>query len=237
MINFLFLFLVLPVLLVTGVLYAMHRWGTNRTNTRSAAGLFESPAARAARWVAAPCRRVAAWIRDHLSKDGAGPAGQPGLVAVPDRRSPDNAFPRVRSNVPSPNLAGLPDDQVHPDEQQGVANAPVAEPWQAVAAFLSNFDPETDAEHIVFMQGNARGFLLIADGFHAYAETLLNSVGLDPAAVQGTVELAEVVADCSHDVTLALRRFMVVYQKVMEAVSDGTVLPHNARDWLTGEAS
>ena len=66
------------------------------------------------------------------------------------------------------------------------------------------------------------------------SEHLVNSLGLDPAAVQGITEYAQAMSECAALMARANARFQQVYQGVRETVANGTVLPHQGR-WITGE--
>jgi hypothetical protein len=104
-----------------------------------------------------------------------------------------------------------------------------------VQARIAGHIPETDADLVVFMLAEAAAQRGYAESWHSFAENLLTEVGLDPGAVQGTSELAEVILDLVNDVHGALQRFVTVYKEVLEAVGEGLILPHNAREWLSGE--
>jgi hypothetical protein len=88
---------------------------------------------------------------------------------------------------------------------------------------------------IGFLQCEAEARRQEADAWRAHADTLLTTVGLDPAVATAVAELAEVIGDTAADFGMAVRRFVTIYDEVLKAVSEGLILPHNARDWLTGE--
>jgi len=115
--------------------------------------------------------------------------------------------------------------------------APVPPVYAAMAAFIGGFVPEDDQALKMFMQSNAAGELAVADAWHAFGDTCLTAVGLDPAYVAGLLEAGDSAA--AHGALLAMvhRRFGVVYAAVQEWISAGRQLPHKAREFLTGEAA
>jgi hypothetical protein len=108
--------------------------------------------------------------------------------------------------------------------------------WAALADAIAGFEPENHVEHLDFFSGTVAGIACVADAFRAYADTQFHVLGLDPAAAQATLEMADSFAENSEAVALARQKFMVIYQEVLAAVENGLVLPHSGR-WLTGEAA
>lgn len=188
-------------------------------------------------WAAARYQTWTGW-RDRPRGDGPGGTGKWGDQDGPfEKPAPAPSRPAAAPVRPAPPLPE--DDRVAaPSEIEGVMTAAIPPPWAALAAWIATFEPESDSDHVAFMQGNAAGFLAVGDAYRAYAETCLSSIGMDPAAVGGTTELADVVGETAHDVTLALRRFLVTYAAIREAMASGVVLPHNARQFFSsGEAA
>ena len=115
--------------------------------------------------------------------------------------------------------------------------APVPPPYAALAAYIGGFIPDDDQALKMFMQGNAAGECTIADAWHAFADTCLGSVGLDPAYVAGILEAGDSAGSHASLLAMVHRRFGVVYAAVQEWISAGRQLPHKAREFLTGEAA
>jgi hypothetical protein len=113
----------------------------------------------------------------------------------------------------------------------GVAPAPYA----SLAQFIAGFEPEDDMALRMFMEGNAAGSVLIADAWHAFADTCLNSVGLDPAYVAGILEAGDSAGGHGSLLAQIHKRFGVIYGAVKEWVSAHGPLPHKAREFLTGD--
>jgi hypothetical protein len=133
-----------------------------------------------------------------------------------------------------PPAAPLPPEGMVPDlpPLEGVAIPP---DHAAVHARIAQFEPGTDADLILFWQSEAAARLAEARAWQEHAETLVSGIGLDPVAAQAAAELGDVIADTAADFGMLVRRFVTVYEQVLTAVADGLILPHNAREWLTGE--
>ena len=114
-------------------------------------------------------------------------------------------------------------------------NVPAPAPYAALAAFIAGFEPEDDMALRMFMEGSAAGSVMVADAWHHFADTCLNSVGLDPAFVAGILEAGDSAG--GHGTLLAQvhKRFGVIYGAVKEWVGAHGPLPHKAREFLTGE--
>jgi hypothetical protein len=112
---------------------------------------------------------------------------------------------------------------------------PAPAPYLALAEFIASFEPEDDLSLRMFMEGSASGSILLADAWHHFADTCLNSVGLDPAYVAGILEAGD--SSGAHGILLAQvhKRFAVIYAAVKEWVGAHGPLPHKARDFLTGD--
>lgn len=115
--------------------------------------------------------------------------------------------------------------------------APVPPPYAALAAYIGGFVPEDDQALKMFMQGNAAGECAVADAWHAFGDTCLSAVGLDPAYVAGLLEAGDSAAQHASLLAMIHKRFGVVYAAVQEWISAGRQLPHKAREFLTGEAA
>jgi len=213
----------LPCVIVLGVLWLLHdparRWDALRGRLRPGKLSAAIAGRRASR---------RAGKRDYWRTYGP-PAARPVLAAVPPPAPGRHASPPS-----SPPPAVIPDDEPDPAEATVIASTAVPPDWAAVIARITGFEPEDDAAFAAFMRSEAAAYPALAEAWRAMADTLIHVIGLDPAAVQGPLELADVLGDCAHDVSLALRRYFTVYAQVIEAVSGGVRLPHHARAWLTG---
>lgn len=174
------------------------------------------------------------WIAGHarglLERDG---AAAPAAVAPPVAAPAPAPGPRRPAGAPSapPELGDLGAAAI-PAE-----GAPLSPDWAAVIARITAFEPADDEDMLAFMRSETAAFPALADAWRAVADTQLHVIGIDPAAVSGTIELADVLGDCAHDVVLAIRKFLVVYAEVQAAIAGGLILPHKAREFLTGAGS
>jgi hypothetical protein len=206
---------ILPTAIVGGIIYAIRRWAPPDITE-----VMERFLDRVRdRWDRFRNRKVAA----------PGPADK----ATDPQTPPHVAAAAAAEPVVIP-PANIPDDVADPGEVAGVASSPISPDWAAVISRIAMYEPEDDAAFVGFMRSEAAAFPALADAWRSFADTCLSVIGLDPAAVQGTVELADVLGDSAHDVVLALRRFLTVYGQILQAVGEGVVLPHNAREFLTG---
>ena len=166
------------------------------------------------------------------------------LAADPDGYDTPPLAPPPEDRRPAP-AAAPPDDDYGPDPPRPgngsgtvpILGGPIAAPddWALLIGRVSGFEPEDDADLIEFFRGEAAGAVGLGEAWGAVADTCLSSIGLDPVAVQGTVEMADVHTEVAHSIGYALHRFLLVYGELMEAVADGLVLPVNAREWITGQ--
>lgn len=122
-----------------------------------------------------------------------------------------------------------------PPEPEVIASVSPPPPYVALAQFIAGFEPEDDQALTMFMQGNASGGLVIADAWRHFADVCLGSVGLDPAYVAGILEVGDTEGESAAHKAQVHKRFGVIYQQVQEWISAGRMLPHKAREFLTGE--
>ncbi|MBO3744892.1 hypothetical protein J5X84_02350 [Streptosporangiaceae bacterium NEAU-GS5] len=107
--------------------------------------------------------------------------------------------------------------------------------WAQVAARVSGFDPETDADLMNFMTAEVAGICGYAEAYEALHQTCQDGLGLDPKSVQGLGEFAEHVMELTRAMAAAHKQFLAIYEEVLAAVAAGVVLPYNGR-WMTGQA-
>lgn len=117
------------------------------------------------------------------------------------------------------------------------SGVPAAAPYAALAEFIGGFEPEDDMALRMFMESNAAGSVLVADAWHHLGDTLLNTVGLDPAYVAGILEAGDSAAGHGSLLAQVHKRLGVIYAAVQEWVANHGRLPHKAREWLTGEGN
>ena len=136
-----------------------------------------------------------------------------------------------------PNVMADPALGLAPEPAALATAAPVPPPYAALAAFIGGYVPEDDQALKMFMQSNAAGELAVADAWHAFGDTCLTGVGLDPAYVAGLLEAGDSAATHATLLAMVHKRFGVVYAAVQEWISAGRQLPHKAREFLTGDAA
>lgn len=113
------------------------------------------------------------------------------------------------------------------------AGAVVPVPWEALAEYVRNFDPDgEEAELLEFVAGCAAGVLVLAESLEDLAGFLLNEAGLDPAYARGIIDVAAETADFSGAFALLDRRYHDVYEGIHEHVEAGGSLPADARRWF-----
>jgi hypothetical protein len=108
--------------------------------------------------------------------------------------------------------------------------------WVPLIAATGAFDPENDAALLAWMAGEAGGMTGYAEGVAAAYETAVNTVGLDPVAVEALHECAEAAAFAAEQMAAARQKFAAHYAEVRQFAAGGGVLPFNGR-WMTGEGS
>jgi hypothetical protein len=124
-----------------------------------------------------------------------------------------------------------------PPEPSVIASVPAPSPYAALAQFIGGFEPEDDQALTMFMQGHAAGGLVIAEAWRHFADTCLHGTGLDPAYVAGILEVGDTEGESAAHKAQVHKRFGVIYQQVQEWISAGRMLPHKAREFLTGEGA
>ena len=202
----------LGVSLLSGVIWLYLRLGRQQDHRPD-----REPSA--ARWIGDHAALGWAWVQDHWSREEAEPEPPP-FERPHSRPEPPPPPERPRSQLaprPVPEGTGIPPDHA------------------ALHARIAGFEPETDADLLQFWQREAAARLQEAHAWEAHADVLISGLGLDPASAQGAVELAGVVSDLSHDFGMVIAQFATVYEQVREAVASGLILPHRAREFLTGE--
>jgi hypothetical protein len=130
-----------------------------------------------------------------------------------------------------PNYAG-PGSQRRPAR---IVAAPEANgTWRPLIGSTHDFEPENDAHLLGWMAGEAGGMTGYAEGIQDVYETSVNTVGLDPVAMQALHDYADAAASAAEAMAAARQRFADHYSEVRQFAANGGVLPFNGR-WMTGE--
>jgi hypothetical protein len=154
----------------------------------------------------------------------------------PEASSPEAAVAEAAATRSIPSV--LEDPALGPAPEPGAiasAAVPVPAPYAALAAWIRDFEPADDMDLRMFMDGHAAGQLAIADAWHDQSEALLNGAGLDPAYIAGFLEVGSSAAEHASLLTQVHKRFDVIYGAIKEWISGGRLLPHKAREFLTGD--
>jgi hypothetical protein len=143
----------------------------------------------------------------------------------------------ARPVPPPPSFTDDQPAQATQAEAAMVMNGPIPPHWKHAIEALSSVEPENYQEHLAIFAGEASGIVAYSEAWFSFAETQLHGIGIDPAAVQASMEAADSVGDCAHDFVLAGRRFLVIYQEIIEAVENGLDLPFQARQFFGRDAA
>jgi len=160
----------------------------------------------------------------------------PGSGPEPEAGSPEAAVAEAAATRNIPSVMEDPALGLAPEPAELVAgNIPAPAPYAALAQFIAGFEPEDDMALRMFMESSAAGSVMVADAWHHFADTCLNTVGLDPAFVAGILEAGDSAG--GHGTLLAQvhKRFAVIYAVVKEWVGAHGPLPHKAREFLTDD--
>jgi hypothetical protein len=150
--------------------------------------------------------------------------------------SPQAAVAEAAATRNIPSVLEDPALGVAPEPAELVSGqVPAAAPYAALAQYIAGFEPEDDMSLRMFMESNAAGSVMVADAWHHFAETCLNSVGLDPAFVAGILEAGDSAGAHGSLLAQVIKRLSVIYGAVQEWVATHGPLPHKAREWLTGD--
>lgn len=159
-----------------------------------------------------------------------------GSSPEPEASSPEAAVAEAVATRGIPSVMDDPALGVAPEAAELVSGqVPAAAPYAALAQYIAGFEPEDDMSLRMFMEGNAAGSVMVADAWHHFADTCLNSVGLDPAYVAGILEAGDSAGGHGSLLAQIHKRYSVIYAAVKEWVAAHGPLPHKARDFLTGE--
>lgn len=153
---------------------------------------------------------------------------------VPDSDPPKDPLPRRRPFHDQPGThPGEPKMTVPTSPNPPADQLALPTDWAALVARVPDFEPESDVALVEWMKAEAAGVVAYAEAMQAARENCVNTVGLDPASLQGITIYAEHMSDASARMSEALAMFFAVYQEVLQAAANGVVMPHNGR-WMTG---
>lgn len=170
-------------------------------------------------------RRLLAWFRRLTGRGG-----------DPEEDSPASVVAEAVATRGIPSVMEDPALGPVPEPAELVSGAvPAAPPYAALAQYIAGFEPEDDMSLRMFMEGNAAGSVMVADAWHHFADTCLNSVGLDPAYVAGILEAGDSAGGHGSLLAQIHKRFGVIYAAVKEWISAHGPLPHKAREFLTDD--
>jgi hypothetical protein len=159
--------------------------------------------------------------------------------SVPAVPHPPAARPAPRAGrqaAPLPPFQGADPGGPGPAEQADVAG-PVHPIFAAVAQWIRESEPHHHSDHMAWFRDLASGLTEMAQALRDHGDMQHGVIGLDPAAVQGTYNFAEVVGSAAYDGSLAAQQYFVVYEQVIDwALNSGKVLPVDARAWLHPDA-
>jgi hypothetical protein len=101
---------------------------------------------------------------------------------------------------------------------------------------IAELHPENDAEILNFLKTEVTGMLAYAEAVNTFFEHCVTGEGLDPAAMQGVSDYAEAFAENASAAANGHRQFLAVYEAIIEAANNGTVMPYNGR-FFSGESA
>lgn len=133
------------------------------------------------------------------------------------------------------NMAGNGTKQPAPRGRRTAANGGVPGAWGAVVAHTADFQAESDGDLLNWMRGEAIGAAAYAEALVEQYETCLNTIGLDPVAIQTLHDVADAATTMAATMAAAIKRFAEHYELPTQFVSDGGLLAHDGR-WHKGDA-
>lgn len=101
---------------------------------------------------------------------------------------------------------------------------------------INDFEPESDAELLNFMGAEVAGKAAEAEAYMELFDRCVSGKGLDPQAMQGVSDYSEAIAESAEAMKRAHAQFVAVYEAIIEAVNNGTVMPHDGR-FFSGEGT
>jgi hypothetical protein len=191
------------------------------------------------RWVPLPDGSVAVTATWAPAPSTRVPATSPGSGAVPPSDTENQhggtsmTAPTTREHVPA-DYTHLGSFNV---QRRTARTAAAPEPngvWKHVISSTHGFEPESDSHLLGWMAGEAGGMSGYAEEIADVYETAVNTIGLDPVAMQALHDYADAAATAAEAMAKARQRFADHYSEVRQFTANGGVLPFNGR-WMTGE--
>jgi hypothetical protein len=146
-------------------------------------------------------------------------------------------------NPPETGGSTMPDTTVTDDSAPGPSPRPtrlrtgggaISLAWKQVVADTSDFEPEDDGHLLAWMAAEVNGMSNYAEAMTEVYETCVNSLGLDPVAMQATHDVADAAADAASAMAAARAKFASHYSEVRDFAASGGLLPFDGR-WITGD--
>ena len=106
--------------------------------------------------------------------------------------------------------------------------------WKAITGATADFEPEDDGHLLQWMAAEVNGMSAYAEALTEVYETCVNTLGLDPVAMQATHDVADAAAESASAMAAARAKFAAHYAEVRQFAANGGLLPFNGR-WVTGE--
>jgi hypothetical protein len=207
--------------------------------------LVSKKTGRAGRWFAS---RTLVPFDKWLAKKKAGlenAAGMPERPATKECPIPDEPIGGAAARGTKPASAGTPPPVfVNPTKKSSkgepVSGSTISGAVPATLAphlnYINDFEPDSDAELLNFMGAEIAGKAGEAEAYQELFERCVSGRGLDPASMQGVSDYAELLAEVSQAMVNARKRFEAIYDAVIEAANNGTVMPHDGR-FFSGESA
>ena len=106
--------------------------------------------------------------------------------------------------------------------------------WAQVISDTTDFEPEDDGHLLNWMAAEVNGMSAYAEALTEVYETCVNTVGLDPVAMNATHDVADAAAEAASAMANARAKFASHYSEVREFAASGGLLPFDGR-WITGD--
>jgi hypothetical protein len=106
--------------------------------------------------------------------------------------------------------------------------------WKSLVTVTADFEPGDDGELLEWMASEVAGMTAYAEALTEVYETCVNSLGVDPAAMNAVHDTADAAADAATAMAYARQKFAAHYAEVREFAASGGLLPYDGR-WIKGE--
>lgn len=119
---------------------------------------------------------------------------------------------------------------------RSTTNSAMPSTLAAHVSHINDFEPESDADLLNFMGAEVAGKAAEAEAYMELFDRCVSGAGLDPQAMQGVSDYSEAIAESAEAMKRAHAQFVSVYEAIIEAANNGTVMPHDGR-FFSGEAN